>query len=170
MSTKDAIATPIGRQRSELCSILYSGDRFWPFYNFQFFGGRELVIFFTDLGALAFSLALVGLVARGMENECHRSYFHPDWSPTERAMFDSLFWGPILAVLQFLGRQTQFGRTENVEAEGRGKGGALGPVRTLISLTPLSFSPFITSVAILAQALLILAFFFSRPASLPPSF
>ena len=56
---------------------------------------------FPDLGALALSLALVGLVARGMENECHRSYFHPDWSPTERAMFDSLFWGPILAVLQF---------------------------------------------------------------------
>ena len=39
--TKDAIFTPIGRQRSELCSILCSGDRFWPFYNFQFFGGRE---------------------------------------------------------------------------------------------------------------------------------
>ena len=61
----------------------------------------KLKIFFTDLGALALSRALVGLVARGMENECHRSYFHPDWSPTERAMFDSLFWGPILAVLQF---------------------------------------------------------------------
>ena len=55
----------------------------------------------TDLGALAFSRALVGLVAWGMENECHRSYFHPDWLPTERAMFESLFWGPILAVLQF---------------------------------------------------------------------
>merc|ERR1712217_374354 len=61
----------------------------------------KLKFIFTDLGALALSRALVGLVARGMENECHRSYFHPDWSPTERVMFDSLFWGPILAVLQF---------------------------------------------------------------------
>ena len=41
MSTEDAIATPIGRQRSELCSILCSGGRCWQFYNFQFFGGRE---------------------------------------------------------------------------------------------------------------------------------
>ena len=38
MSAKDAIATPIGCQRRVLCSILCFGDRFWQFYNFQFFG------------------------------------------------------------------------------------------------------------------------------------
>ena len=97
--------------------FLCSGDRFWPFYNFPFFGGREfcfpwlvptqqpwktkLKFCSTDLGALAFSMALVGLVRRGMENEYQRCHCHPHWSPTERAMFDSLFWGPILAVLQF---------------------------------------------------------------------
>ena len=32
----------------------------------------------------------MGLVARALENECHRFDFHPDWSPTERAMFDFL--------------------------------------------------------------------------------
>ena len=57
--------------------------------------------FFTDLGALALSRALVGIGERALENECHRFDFHPDWSPTERAMFDSLFRGPILAVLHF---------------------------------------------------------------------
>ena len=43
MSATDLIFTPIGCQRSELCSNLCSGDRFWPFYNFQFFGGREFI-------------------------------------------------------------------------------------------------------------------------------
>ena len=110
MSATDLIFTPIGCQRSELCSNLCSGDRFWPFYNFQFFGGREFIIVFTYLGALAFSMALVGLVRRGMENEYQRCHCHPHWSPTERAMFDSLFWGPILAV--FYNFQFFFGGRE----------------------------------------------------------
>ena len=46
-------------------------------------------------------MVLVGVVARALENECQRCAFHPDWSPTESAMFDSLFWGPTWAVLQF---------------------------------------------------------------------
>ena len=41
MNAKDAIGTPIGCQRRVLCSILCFGDRFWPFYNFPFLGGRE---------------------------------------------------------------------------------------------------------------------------------
>ena len=45
MSATDLIFTPIGCQRSELCSNLCSGDRFWPFYNFQFFGGRGNLYF-----------------------------------------------------------------------------------------------------------------------------
>ena len=96
--------------------IFVLGTDFGRFTISTFFGGREFslqwwipiqqplqtkLIFFTDLGALALYMALVGLVARALENECHRFDFHPDWSPTERAMFDSLFWGPILAVLQF---------------------------------------------------------------------
>ena len=64
-------------------------------------GNLNSKFFFTDLGALALSRALVGIGERALENECHRFDFHPDWSPTERAMFESLFWGPILAVLQF---------------------------------------------------------------------
>ena len=40
---------------------------------------KTKLIFFTDLGALAFSRALVGLVARALENECHRFDFHPEW-------------------------------------------------------------------------------------------
>ena len=32
---------PGATKKSELCSNLCSGDRFWPFYNFQFFGGCE---------------------------------------------------------------------------------------------------------------------------------
>ena len=47
MSATDLIFTPIGRQRSELCSILCSGDRFWPFYNFQFLVSR--IIFPLEL-------------------------------------------------------------------------------------------------------------------------
>ena len=117
MSATDLIFTPIGCQRSELCSNLCSGDRFWPFYNFQFLvvanlffrwsylyghdGKLNSKFFFTDLGALALSRALVGIGERALENECHRFDFHTDWSPTERAMFDSLFRGPILAVLHF---------------------------------------------------------------------
>ena len=50
-------------------------------------------IFFTDLGALALSRALVGIGERALENECHRFDFHPDWSPTERAMFESFVLG-----------------------------------------------------------------------------
>ena len=63
--------------------------------------GKFLARFWACLLARLGSRALVGGNRRGMENECHRSYFHPDWLPTERAMFESLFWGPILAVLQF---------------------------------------------------------------------
>ena len=94
MSTKDVIFNPIGRQRSELCSILYSGDRFWPFYNFQFFGGREFSFPWWVCSYLC------GPQDK-REAAIYRSYFRPDWLPTERAIFESLFWGPILAVLQF---------------------------------------------------------------------
>ena len=58
-------------------------------------------MFSPDLGALARYHALVGLVARALESECQRCHWHPHRLPTEGAMFDSLFWGPILAVLQF---------------------------------------------------------------------
>ena len=81
-----------------------SGERFFQFIfplELPIRSRRRTKFFFTDLGALALSLALVGIGERALENECHRFDFHTDWSPTERAMFDSLFRGPILAVLHF---------------------------------------------------------------------
>ena len=62
-------------------------------------GGSKIVS--LDIGALARYRALVGMGERALENECQRCHCHPHWLPTEGAMLDFVFWGPILAVLQF---------------------------------------------------------------------
>ena len=87
--------------RFTFSSFLVANLFFRRGYLYGPYGKLNSKFFFTDLGALALSRALVGIGERALENECHRFDFHTDWSPTERAMFDSLFRGPILAVLHF---------------------------------------------------------------------
>ena len=72
--------------------------------------GKLNSIFFPDLGALARSRALVGPGARALENECQRRHWHPHRLPTEGAMFESVFLGPIpFYNFQFFGLDDSIG-------------------------------------------------------------